>query len=107
MKLANEYLRCDVCGQKSVQYEKGFSAFSMPPSVNRFTNLPDGHFPGITRAGDPKKQVLIMHSCPACTPKVKKAIDTGDFIKHLPDGPLKRVMRSILTIKMMSNLRLQ
>lgn len=106
MKLRNEMLRCDGCGQASEPFAK-WTPFSMPPSRNKFTNTPDGHFPGITRANDPKKAPLTMHVCPACEPKVKKAIKTGDFLKHCPDGPLKKVLRSILTIKMLSNLRPQ
>jgi hypothetical protein len=106
MKLIDDKLRCDICGNASARFEK-WTPFSMPPSKNRFTNLPDGHFPGITRANDPKKTVLTMHSCPGCEPKIKRAIKTGNFLVHLPDGPLKKALRSILTIKMLSNLRPQ
>lgn len=106
MKLRDDKLRCDGCGRESKPFEK-WTPFSMPPSRNKFTNLPDGYFPGITRAGDPKKLPLTMHVCPGCEPKTKLAISTGDFLTHLPEGPLKKVLRRILTIKMLSNLRLQ
>lgn len=106
MQLKEECLRCDGCGRKSEPFDK-WTPFVMPPSINKFTNLPDGKFPGITRAHDPKKAPVVMHTCPGCEPKLKLAIQTGDFLKHLPDGPLKKALRSILTIKMLSNLRLQ
>ncbi len=106
MNLANECLRCDGCGRKSEPFDK-WTPFMMPPSINKFTNLPDGKFPGITRAKDPKKAPVILHACPGCEPKIKLAIQTSDFETYCPDGPLKKVLRSILTKKMMSNLRLQ
>jgi hypothetical protein len=93
--------RCDVCGAVTMNGDR-FAGFFMPPSINAKTGKHDGRFPGIARAGKPD-ELLQLHSCPTCTPKIKKATSTRDF-SRLPSGPLKRILDEIVTRDQLGDL---
>lgn len=98
MKIKGGKVRCDSCGsvvEESHPDAKTFRGFYIPPSVSLVTGEYDGRFPGIARAGDPKRTVQL-HACQECRPKIKACTSNYDFAL-LPDGPLKKILRELLT----------
>lgn len=105
MKAVGKRLRCDGCGRlvsEDSKEGKTFKGFYMPPSINPVTKKEDGRFPGIARAGSPD-ELCQMHSCPGCTPIIKKATGTHNF-SELPDGPLKQIVQQLVSGDRLRNL---
>lgn len=95
--------RCDGCGRLAQGADK-FKGFYMPPSINMVTKRPDGRFPGISRAGKPD-ELVQLHACPGCQPKILKAMNVHDFSK-LPEGPLRQIVEQLVTSDRLRNMRL-
>lgn len=98
MKIEGAKTRCDVCARVADEKKaeaKEFKGFYIGPSINMATGKPDGKFPGIARANKPDEPVQL-HACPGCRPKIK-AMRSGADIAILPDGPLKKALREIVT----------
>lgn len=94
--------RCDGCGKVSENQDK-FASFVMPPSVNARTGQPDGRFNGIAKKSDPT-QLVELHACPSCKPKIKTALTTYDFAT-IPDGPLKKVLNQVMSRDRLRSLK--
>lgn len=107
MKVVGDRIRCDGCARLVPERGaegKTFRGFFMGPSINPSTGEPDGRFPGIARAGAPD-QMVQLHACPGCKPKIQNALTAYDF-SNLPDGPLKKIVRQLLTGDRLRNLKL-
>lgn len=94
-------LRCDGCG-KLAEGKDIFSGFVMGPSISAVTAQPDGRFPGIASASNPK-QLAQLHACPSCKPKIRRCLDSHDFIT-LPEGPLKKILTALASKDRLRNL---
>ena len=106
--------QCNGCGKMAFPNDN-FYAFVLPPSTSKITGKPDGVFGGIGSESQPN-QLALLHVCPACRPKMLKAVDfevgwianpatgeksvalkVGKFndLTVLPPGPLREVLEAV------------